>query len=64
MFEEFMMWFYGSMALMVAALIWIFNTREKPPTQFPPELICDGCGQVCSDLLGVYCEYCVKKLAQ
>jgi hypothetical protein len=55
------MWFYASMALMVAALLWLFASREKPP-QFPPELICDGCGQICSDLLGGYCEYCVKKL--
>ena len=63
MFEELMMWFYGSMALMVGALIWLFKTREKPSPVFPPELICDGCGQICSDLLGGYCEYCVKKLA-
>ena len=59
---EIVMWFYASMALMVAALLWLFASREKPPPQFPPELICDGCGQVCSDLLGGYCEYCVKKL--
>jgi hypothetical protein len=60
---EIVMWFYVSMGLFIGALIWIFNKREKPP-QFPPELICDGCGQVCSDLLGGYCEYCVKKLAK
>ena len=65
MFEELMMWFYGSIALFVVALIWIFNTREKQTTRmFKPELVCDGCGQVCSDLLGGYCEYCVKKLAK
>lgn len=55
MFEEFMMWFYASMALMVAALLWLFNTRE---------LICDGCGQVCSELKEGYCEYCEKQLAK
>ena len=64
MFEEMIMWIYGSMALFVFALLWLFHTREKPQPTFPPELICDGCGQVCSDLLGGYCEYCVKKLAQ
>ena len=61
MVYDIVMWFYASMALMVAALLWLFASREKPP-QFPPELICDGCGQICSDLLGGYCEYCVKKL--
>jgi hypothetical protein len=60
MVYEIVMWFYVSMALMVAALLWLFNTREKPHV-YPPELICDGCGQVCSDLLGGYCEYCIKK---
>ncbi len=60
---EIVMWFYVSMCLFIGALLWIFNTREKPPV-FPPELICDGCGQICSDLLGGYCEYCVKKLAK
>jgi hypothetical protein len=64
MFEELMMWFYASMALMVGALLFLRWTRPKPPPQFPPELVCDGCGQVCSDLLGGYCEYCVKKLAK
>ena len=64
MFEELMMWFYASMALMVGALIWLFRTREKPKPPFPFELICDGCGQICGDLLGGYCEYCVKKLAK
>ena len=64
MFEELIMWFYTSMALMVGALIWLFRTREKPKPPFPFELICDGCGQVCSELLGGYCEYCVKKLAK
>jgi hypothetical protein len=57
------MWFYASMALMIAALLWIFHTREKPPV-FPPEWICDGCGQVCSELKEGFCEYCVKKLAK
>lgn len=64
MFEEFMMWFYGSMALMVAALLWLFASREKPPPPFPPEWICDGCGQVCSELKEGYCEYCEKQLAK
>jgi hypothetical protein len=64
MFEELMMWFYASMALMVGALLFMRWARPKPPPQFPPELVCDGCGQVCSDLLGGYCEYCVKKLAK
>ena len=62
MFAEIMMWFYGSMALMVAAILWFYATRRKSPV-YPPEWVCDGCGQVCSDLLGGYCEYCVKKLA-
>lgn len=58
---EMMMWFYASMALMVGVLLWFRVSREKPPPTFPPELVCDGCGQVCSDLLGGYCEYCIKK---
>jgi len=62
MFEEMMMWIYGSMALMVGALIWIFNTRTKIVPTFPPELVCDGCGQICGELKEGYCEYCVKKL--
>jgi hypothetical protein len=57
---EIVMWFYVSVGLFIGALILIFNKREKPP-QSPPELVCDGCGQVCSDLLGGYCEYCIKK---
>jgi hypothetical protein len=64
MFEELMMWFYGSMALFVAALIWIFNTRTKVVPTFPPEWICDGCGQVCSELKEGLCEYCEKQLAK
>ena len=58
---EMLMWFYASMALMVGALLFIYWARPKPPPSFPPELVCDGCGQVCSELLGGYCEYCVKK---
>jgi hypothetical protein len=57
---EMMMWFYASMALFVAALIWIFKTRAKPPT-FPLEWVCDGCGQVCSKLKEGYCDYCAKQ---
>lgn len=60
MFEEFMMWFYASMALMVAALLWLFSTRKKPHV-YPPEWICDGCGQVCSELKEGFCEYCAKQ---
>jgi hypothetical protein len=63
MFEEFMMWFYASMALMVAAIMWFYAIRRKPIT-FPPEWICDGCGQVCSELKEGYCEYCEKQLAK
>ena len=63
MFEELMMWFYGSMALLVGALLFMRWAKPKPHV-FPPELVCDGCGQVCSDLLGGYCEYCIKKLAK
>ena len=57
---EMMMWFYASMALFVAALIWLFKTRAKPPT-FPSEWVCDGCGQVCSKLKEGYCDYCAKQ---
>lgn len=64
MFEELIMWFYASMALMIAVLLFMRWAKPKPPPTFPPELVCDGCGQVCSDLLGGYCEYCVKKLAK
>ena len=63
MFEEYMMWIYGSMALFVWACLWLFETRPKPHT-FPPEWICDGCGQVCSELKEGYCEYCEKQLAK
>jgi len=57
---EIIMWFYASMALMVGALLWIFHTREKPHV-YPPEWVCDGCGQVCSELKEGYCEYCAKQ---
>lgn len=60
---EIVMWFYASMCLFIGALIWIFNTRQKPPV-FPPEWICDGCGQVCSELKEGFCEYCEKQLAK
>ena len=55
MFEELSMWIYGSIALFVFALLWLFATRE---------LICDGCGQVCSELKEGCCEYCEKQLAK
>ena len=55
MFEELSMWIYGSIALTVGACLWLFATRE---------LICDGCGQVCSELKEGYCEYCAKQLAK
>jgi hypothetical protein len=64
MLYDIIMWFYASMALMIGVLLFMRWARPKSPPQFPPELICDGCGQVCSDLLGGYCEYCVKKLAK
>jgi hypothetical protein len=64
MVYDIIMWFYASMALMIAVLLFMRWARPKPPPPFPRELICDGCGQVCSDLLGGYCEYCVKKLAK
>ncbi len=60
---DWMFVFYASAALAVAALLFIRWARPKPQA-FPKELICDGCGQICSDLLGGYCEYCVKKLAK
>ena len=63
MFEEFMMWFYGSAALFVGACLWLFNTRKKPHV-YPPEWVCDGCGQVCSELKEGFCEYCEKQLAK
>jgi len=60
MIYELVMWFYASMALMVAALLWLFRTRDKPHV-YPPEWVCDGCGQVCSKLEEGYCEYCIKQ---
>jgi len=39
MFEELMMWFYGSMALMVGALLFIHWTKPKPPPIFPPDTV-------------------------
>jgi hypothetical protein len=63
MFEELMMWFYASMALMVGALLFLRWARSKPPT-FPPEWVCDGCGQICGELKEGYCEYCEKQLAK
>lgn len=55
MFEELSMWIYASMALMVGVVFWLFATRE---------LVCDGCGQVCSELKEGYCDYCEKQLAK
>ena len=55
MLYDIIMWFYASMCLFIGALLWIFNTRE---------LICDGCGQVCSKLKEGLCEYCEKQLAK
>jgi len=51
--------FYCAAALGMAALIFIYWTREKPPT-FPKEWVCDGCGQVCSHLRDGLCVYCDK----
>ena len=64
MVYDIIMWFYASMALFVGALLWLFASREKPPPPFPPELVCDGCGQVCSELKEGFCEYCEKHLAK
>ena len=41
MVYDIIMWFYASMPLMVAALLWLFNTPEKP-RDYPPEWVCDG----------------------
>jgi rRNA maturation endonuclease Nob1 len=63
MLYDIIMWFYASMALMVGALLWFHTTREKPHV-YPPEWVCDGCGQVCSELKEGFCEYCEKQLAK
>jgi len=59
MFEEYMIWLYGSLALFVWACLWLFETRPNDAV-FPAEWVCDGCGQVCSHLHDGLCEYCDK----
>jgi len=54
---DWMFVFYLSAALAVAALIFIRYARPKPPT-FPPEWVCDGCGQVCTNLNDGLCVHC------
>jgi hypothetical protein len=49
--------FYCAAALGMAALLFFYWARPKPPT-FPPEWICDGCGQVCTHLKDGLCVYC------
>jgi hypothetical protein len=52
--------FYCAAALGVGALCWYRWARPRPPT-FPPEWLCDGCGQVCSQLKDGLCVYCDKQ---
>jgi hypothetical protein len=56
---DWMFVFYCSAALGMAALLFIYWSKPKPPI-FPPEWVCDGCGQVCSHLHQGLCDYCDK----
>ena len=53
--------FFVAATLGVAALLWLYLSRAKPPT-FPDEWVCDGCGQLCGDLKDGLCEYCDETL--
>ena len=48
-----------TLAVALWAIIWVLETRPTPHV-FPPEWVCDGCGQVCSHLQDGLCEYCEK----
>lgn len=56
---DWMFVFYLSAAVTVGGIIFMYNTRRKPPT-FPKEWVCDGCGNVCSHLRDNLCVYCDK----
>ncbi len=56
---DWMLVFYASAALAVAALIFLYWARPKP-TVFPKDWICDGCGQVSSELREGMCAYCTN----
>ena len=56
---DWMFVFYCSAALTVAALLFIRWSRPKPQT-YPKDWICDGCGQVSSELQNGMCAYCTN----
>jgi hypothetical protein len=56
---DWMFVFYCSAALTVAALLFIRWARPKPQT-YLKEWICDGCGQVSSELQEGMCAYCTN----
>ena len=56
---DWMFVFYLSAAITVGGMIFMYYTRIKPPT-YPKDWICDGCGQVSSELRQGMCAYCTN----
>lgn len=56
---DWMFVFYLSAAITVGGMIFMYHTRRKPPT-YPKDWICDGCGQVSSELREGMCAYCTN----
>ena len=56
---DWMFVFYLSAAITVGGMIFMYCTRRKPPT-YPKDWICDGCGQVSSELREGMCAYCTN----
>ena len=56
---DWMFVFYLSAAVTVGGMIFMYRTRRNPPI-YPKDWICDGCGQVSSQLREGMCAYCTN----
>ena len=50
--------FYLNAVFILGILVWYGWSQPK---EFAKELVCDGCGQVCSTLDDGLCVYCKKQ---
>ena len=50
---------YITVILAIGALFWLYLARPKQ-SLFPKDWVCDGCGQVCTELRHGLCNYCAN----
>ena len=48
---------YVTVIFAIGALFWLYLVRPKP---YPKDWVCDGCGQVCTELRHGLCNYCAN----